>query len=60
LIFADSNMPLAECIQGEKRNQDPVVEGMPVPKDGWFERPEGIGAGIRLSDNAKDFITEVM
>ncbi|WP_274648749.1 enolase C-terminal domain-like protein [Paenibacillus humicola] len=60
LIFADANIPLAEYIyRADERNDDPVIDGLPAPKNGWFELPEGPGAGIRLSDRAQELITEI-
>ncbi|MCQ6561065.1 enolase C-terminal domain-like protein [Paenibacillus mendelii] len=62
LIFADSNIPFAEFayINGADRdNYDPILEGIPAPRDGWFSLPEGIGAGIRLREGAEQHLTEL-
>ncbi|TLS52349.1 L-rhamnonate dehydratase [Paenibacillus antri] len=62
LIFADPNMPMAEFayINGaDLPNQDPVLAGVPAPKDGWFELPQGVGAGIEFRPDADDHLIEL-
>jgi L-rhamnonate dehydratase len=62
LIFADTNMPLAEFayIHGaDQENEDPVFTGMQVPANGWFALPEAIGAGIEFREGWENHLYEL-
>ncbi len=61
LIFAEPSIPMAEfayILGADHDYEDSVFEGIQKPKNGWFSLPEGIGAGIKLRESAKDILVE--
>lgn len=57
LLFAQPEIPMAEYFLGGGEAH-PFYDGILFPRNGWFERPDVIGAGITLKDGAYDLMKE--
>ncbi|HZG56183.1 enolase C-terminal domain-like protein [Paenibacillus sp.] len=57
LLFAQPDIPMAEYFLGAGEAH-PFYDGIPFPKQGRFERPEAVGAGIALKEDAFDRMKE--